>query len=91
MPNTYQVYVLQNAAGQHYIGLSEDVEHRLLQHNQGISKWTRSRGPWKIIWKSEPMTLSEANKLEKLLKRQKGGGGFYRLTGLKDERSSSGS
>ena len=89
--NTYQVYVLQNPKGRHYIGLSEDVQIRLLQHNQGISKWTRGRGPWELIWTSAPISLSEASHLEKLLKRQKGGDGFYRLTGLTDTRSSSGS
>ena len=78
----YQVYVLQNPTGKFYIGLSENVPLRLQQHNQGVSKWTRSRGPWSSIWSSEIMTLSEARKLENQLKRQKGGIGFYKLTGL---------
>ncbi len=29
------------------------------------------------------MSISDARKLENLLKRQKGGDGFYRMTGLK--------
>ena len=82
MEKKYQVYVLQNRERRFYIGLSEDVQARLEQHNQGTSKWTRSRGPWNVVWTSSQMTLSEARKLENLLKRQKGGSGFYRLTGL---------
>ena len=78
----YQVYVLRNAQGRYYIGLSEDVGARLLQHNAGVSKWTRSRGPWDLVWKSESLTLSEARKLEAFLKRQKGGRGFYLATGI---------
>ncbi len=78
----YQVYVLRNSDGLFYIGLSEDVALRLEQHNQGISKWTKSRGPWVLAWTSDRMELSEARKLENLLKKQKGGGGFYKLTGL---------
>jgi predicted GIY-YIG superfamily endonuclease len=78
----YQVYILQNNKGIFYIGLSEDIALRLEQHNRGISKWTRSRGPWSLVWASAPMSLSEARKLERLLKRQKGGSGFYKLTGL---------
>jgi hypothetical protein len=35
-----------------------------------------------MVWTSEGVTFSEARKLELLLKRQKGGAGFYRLTGL---------
>ena len=79
---TYQVYVLQNPLGRFYIGLSEDPAMRLIQHNTGVSRWTRNRGPWHSAWLSKPMTLTEARKLENLLKRQKGGRGFYELTGL---------
>ena len=78
----YQVYVLQNLAGKFYIGLSEDVAVRLHQHNNGVSKWTRSRGPWVLVWTSEPLSLSAAKKLENSLKRQKGGVGFFKATGL---------
>ena len=78
----YQVYVIRNAAGRFYIGLSEDIQLRLQQHNDGISKWTRSRGPWTLAWASEPLSLTDARKLENYLKRQKGGIGFQKLTGL---------
>jgi putative endonuclease len=82
--DVYQVYVIRNGAGKFYIGLSENVQIRLRQHNQGISKWTRQRGPWSLVWNSELLTLSEARKLENRLKRQKGGAGFRKLTGLPD-------
>jgi putative endonuclease len=78
----YQVYVLQNPAGKFYVGLSENVALRLAQHNSGISKWTKSRGPWALVWSSDFLNLSEAHILEKFLKRQKGGDGFYTRTGL---------
>ena len=78
----YQVYVLQNSEGRFYIGLSEDVMNRLVQHNSGISKWTRSRGPWALVWTSDQMSLREARKLENQLKGHKGGNGFYSMTGL---------
>jgi predicted GIY-YIG superfamily endonuclease len=78
----YQVYVLRNLQGRHYIGLTGNVVRRLDQHNAGASKWTAKHGPWALVWESQAMGLSEARKLENLLKRQKGGEGFYRLTGL---------
>ena len=78
----YRVYVIQNPTGKFYVGLSEDVQRRLEDHNTGRSKWTKGKGPWSLIWTSDLMTLSDARKLENLLKRQKGGDGFYRLTGL---------
>jgi putative endonuclease len=82
MGKTYQVYVLENLTGQFYIGLSENPAARLEQHNTGISRWTRHRGPWALVWQSNRLSLSDARKLENKLKRQKGGHGFYQLTGL---------
>jgi len=78
----YRVYVIQNSEGNFYIGITEDVEMRLAQHNDGVSKWTKSRGPWTLRWTSEAMSITAARRLENLLKRQKGGAGFYRFTGL---------
>ena len=68
----YQVYVIRNADWQHYTGLSEDVGVRLAQHNDGESKWTRNKGPWKLVWISDILSLTDARKLENFLKKQKG-------------------
>jgi predicted GIY-YIG superfamily endonuclease len=87
----YQVYVIQNHEGRFYTGLSEAVAKRLEDHNTGISKWTRFRGPWKLVWTSGDLTLTEARKLENVLKAQKGGDGFYQMTGLSREQHSLGS
>ena len=78
----HRVYVLQNEAGTFYVGVSEDVVRRLDQHNAGISKWTKGRGPWRMVWSSAPISLGAARKLENHPKRQKGGLGFFHLTGL---------
>jgi putative endonuclease len=75
----YQVYILSNAEGRSYIGVSADPAVRLVQHNSGLSRWTRGRGPWVLEWTSRPMSLGEARKLENLLKRQKGGAGVAKL------------
>jgi putative endonuclease len=83
-----QVYVIRNTAGKFYIGLSENVQIRLRQHNQGVSKWTRHRVTWLLVWTSESLSLPEARRLENRLKRQKGGAGFRFLIG---QQTSSGS
>ena len=82
MTGSHRVYVIQNAEGRFYIGLSEDVERRLQQHNDGGSRWTKGKGPWRLLWASEAMSLSDARKLENRLKRQGRGEGFFTLTGL---------
>jgi len=82
MPAGYRVYVLQNRDRKFYIGLSDDVARRVAQHNSGWSKWTKGKGPWKLVWQSDELSLSEARKLENHLKRQKGGHGLFHLIGL---------
>ncbi len=79
---SYQVYVIENPAGKLYIGLSENIALRVEQHNVGVSRWTKGKGPWSLIWTSEAMSLGEARKLENKLKRQGRGAGFYAMTGL---------
>jgi len=78
----YRVYVLENAAGKRYIGLSEDVNHRLQDHNSGVSTWTAKHGPWVMIWNSRELSLLEAVRLERNMKRQKGGSGLRTLMNL---------
>jgi putative endonuclease len=78
----YRVYVIQNREGKFYIGLFDNVGRRINQHILGDSRWTRGKGPWILRWQSEEMNLSDARKLELLLKGQKGGDGFYRMIGL---------
>ncbi len=82
MPATYRVYILQNCEGGFYVGLSDDVAHRVEQHNTGHSRWTKGRGPWTVVWQSEELSLTDARKLENRLKRQGRGKGFYTITGL---------
>jgi len=84
----YRVYVLKNRNGRFYIGVSGDIERRIQQHNTGESRWTKERGPWTLVWQSDESSLSEARKLEKRLKQQKGGHGLFHLMGV---RRSSGS
>ncbi len=82
MGSAYRVYVLKNPSGRLYIGVTADIAQRLAQHNTGYSRWTKGKGPWQLAWNSEPLSLSAARKLENALKRQKGGAGFYKMTGL---------
>ena len=70
------MYIIRNNAGRLYIGMSEDVLTRVVDHNSGVSRWTKHRGPWELIWQSEPQDITSARKLENLLKRQKGGAGL---------------
>ena len=78
----YQVYLIENSDSRRYIGISENVNKRLEDHNMGISKWTAKFRPWKLVWTSGYMSLSDARRIENLLKRQKGGKGLEPLLDL---------
>ncbi len=71
--------MIQNLTTLRYIGLSVNANKRLADHNNGKSKYTAKYGPWRIVWTSKPMSLSDARKLENLLKKQKGGNGLKPL------------
>jgi putative endonuclease len=89
----YWAYVLWSAScHRFYIGISEDPEERPRGHNAGMSKWTKNKGSWIIVWRRQCSSLSEARKLENHFKRQKGSAGFYEFTRLTlDNFPSSGS
>jgi len=83
----YFVYVLWPAsASRFYIGISEDPDVRLAQHNAGVSKWTSNYDSWELVLVERYANYSEARKRELLLKKQKGGTCFYALTGLDPTR-----
>ncbi len=68
----YFVYMLENAKGRHYVGITTEPRRRLVEHNEGSAKSTRPFGPWKMIYTEELETRAEACKREWHLKHAKG-------------------
>jgi putative endonuclease len=66
----YYVYVLQSEKDGHlYVGMSQNVEKRLKEHNNGKVFSTKGFRPWKIIHITKACpTWAEARKKEKLFK-----------------------
>ena len=89
----YFLYVLwSETARRFYIGISEDPDQRLAQHNSGESAgWTRRHQPWVLVHSERYETFGEARRRELALKAQKGGAGFFRKTGLDPQRFGRGS
>ena len=68
----FTTYILKSEKdGKHYIGSTANIDKRLLRHNNGHSRYTKGRGPFKLIYKEEHRTLSEARKREFYLKSLK--------------------
>jgi len=69
------VYVLESLrTGRYYVGSTSDLAKRLGEHNtpeSNPSRWTRNRGPWKLVFSKEFSSATEAFRAEKFVKRMK--------------------
>ena len=65
----HYVYVLKSEQHQRfYVGMTENVETRLKQHNSGKTKSTMPWKPWILFFAEEFETRVEARAREKYLK-----------------------
>ena len=66
------VYILQSEKDQsYYIGCTENMDKRLIEHNTGLSKYTSSKMPWILRYVEQVKDMKEARKREAFLKRQR--------------------
>ena len=66
-------YVLKSlSSGKTYIGQTCDLESRVKAHNEGMSPYTKGRGPWKLIYFEEFTTRAMAMERERYFKTGKG-------------------
>jgi len=66
------VYILQSTKdGTYYIGSTNDLSDRIIRHNQGRSKYTKSKRPWEVVYSEEFDDRASAVNREKELKSWK--------------------
>jgi predicted GIY-YIG superfamily endonuclease len=73
-PQTFWVYILQNAAGKFYIGSTDDPNRREQEHNDsghGRPTFTHKNGPWKLIWREPYPSRAAAMVRERQIKQMK--------------------
>lgn len=76
----YFVYVLQSeTSGKYYVGMTDDVNRRLVEHNSGKTTSTRKCRPWKVVHTESFDDRQSAWKRERQIKSYKGGEAFKRL------------
>ena len=64
------VYIIESLKdGDWYKGCTQDCLKRLDQHNKGLSSFTKSKCPWRLIYVEEFDCQSEALLRERKLKR----------------------
>jgi len=66
----YSVYILQSEVdGSYYKGFTENYKQRLDEHNAGLSQYTNTKKPWKLVYLEFFQSKSEALIREKNLKK----------------------
>lgn len=65
----FYTYVIKSQKNNNwYTGYTNDLRKRFNQHNDGKSIWTKSRGPWKLIYYEACLNKDDAKAREKYLK-----------------------
>ena len=68
------VYLVECRDGTYYTGVARDVERRLAEHNAGRgARYTRGRGPVRVVAASRAMEKRAAYRLEWAVKSFKSG------------------
>jgi putative endonuclease len=67
--NMHYVYVLRSTqSGNLYTGCTSDLRKRFTEHNEGKSTYTKSRGPYELIYYEACLDAKDAYAREKYLK-----------------------
>ncbi len=68
----FYTYILYSEKlDRYYVGSTGDLEERLTYHNSGYAKYTKKGVPWKLAYKEEYSTRSEAVSREMAIKKKK--------------------
>jgi putative endonuclease len=67
----FYVYILKSQSlGVFYKGITEDPEKRLWEHNNELSRYTKDKGPWEmlylVMYESKKQALIEEKRIKKL-------------------------
>jgi putative endonuclease len=66
----YFLYILKSLKDLgYYIGVTDNIERRLVEHNKGKTKSIKSRIPFECVYKESFGTMTEARRRENQLKK----------------------
>ena len=69
--NTYYIYILLCSDNSYYIGVTNNIEERVLQHQNGVhgNSYTFNKRPISLIYTEEFIDIKQAIEREKQLKK----------------------
>ena len=65
---SYYTYILRYVDGKYYYGSTGDLSRRLVEHREGLVRWTASRRPAALVYYEEHATSAQARQREQSLK-----------------------
>lgn len=66
----WTVYILECADNTFYTGITTDLDRRVAEHNSGVgAKYTKGRGPMKVVYAEPCQDRSTASKREIHIKK----------------------
>ena len=69
----FYIYILwSDEFSKTYVGMSENVDQRLIEHNSGKTRSTKPFRPWKVIYKEFAGKTAEARRKEEYYKSTAG-------------------
>ena len=81
----YYVYIIQSQLdNSFYIGFSENIDARIMEHNVGRTNYTSKKRPWHLVYVEEFENKTDALKRELFLKHQKNKEFYQRLINSMD-------
>ena len=69
--NFYTYIIFSEKLDKYYIGHTNSLDRRILEHNSGFSKSTKTGVPWKIVFSKSFNLKSEAFNFERKIKSMK--------------------
>ena len=80
----YSIYILYNEKNdKFYIGQTNDIERRLIEHNLGKSNYTsKYNGEWRLVYQEELSDRTTVLKRERFLKNQKNKNFYKKLCNI---------
>lgn len=69
----FYTYILESLTDQtYYIGWTENLKRRFVEHNSRTSKYSSKKAPFKLVWYGAFLTKQKAINFEKYLKTGSG-------------------
>jgi putative endonuclease len=69
--NFYIYIIYSSSKDKYYVGYTHDLDLRLIHHNDGWTKSTKSGIPWTLVYSEKYNSRSDAMKREKEIKHMK--------------------